>query len=394
VSARPLFVTPAVKRMHSSPAIAQAAAALLLLASAPLPARALVKFNDGHDEIFLSATAGLTYDSNLFATPQGEGDTSFDSALLIEYRRRAGMIGVDASAGWDFSKFANNSSEDFANPHVALELSKGSGRTTGTLKAAAKKENRADTAINIRTESWDYQSGLDIKYPVIERYSLTGTLGYELRDFKDNAALVDITTYSAGAGLNYALSSQRDLVVAYRYRTTDTTVRTTDVDNALTFGVSGRILPKFTGSAHAGLQRREIDRLNTPSEGHNSVTAAVSVLWTLTSRLGLNGTIARDFATVATDASVDTTTVGLDAQFALNPKTAAFAGVGYGHLSFLDTAAAGRKDDYGTLSAGVSHTYTERLKLSITYLFTENWSTAATSDYTRHAVLVSASTRW
>ena len=359
-----------------------------------VPTFALIKFDEGHDEIFVTGSAGMTYDSNIFASAEGSGDTSFNASLLLEYKRKAGMIGVDATAGWDFSKFSKFDSENFANPRLTAELTKASGRTTGDLRAEVRKENRADTAINVRTESWDYDAQLDLKYPVIERYSLAGNFGYTLRDFVNNDALVDIATYSAGLDLDYALNSQRQLLVGYRYRNTDTSVHTKDTDHAVTAGVTGKIIPKLNGTVRVGLQRRDIDRVNAKSEAHNSATASASVTWTLTSRLGLTGTAARDFSTVATDASVDTTSVNLDAQYAVNAKTSAFAGIGYGHLKFLDTSISGRQDDYADANFGFSYTYSDRLKFTAIYTFIENWSTVAASDYSRHSISLSASTHW
>lgn len=368
--------------------------AFLLLSVTALPSRALIKFNDGHDEIFVTGTAGVSYDSNLFASPDARGDTSYQASLLIEYRRKAGMIGVDASLGWDFSKYSEFEDEDFANPHMEVKLSKGGGRTTGALSATAKKENRADTAINLRTESWNYSTDANVKYPIIERYSLAGDVGYDKRDFSDNAVLVDIDTYSGGANLHYALNSERDLVAGYRYRTTNTTADTTDRDHRLSAGVNGKIIPKVTGGASLGMQRRSIDKVTGLDSSHSSWTASLNAQWTLTSRFGLFGTVAKDFSTLATDESADMTSASLLAQYSVNSKTSAFAGISYGHLRFLDSRVGGRTDDNVSLNAGVSYTFNERLRITASYSWFENWSTLPTSDFTRHSISLNVSTRW
>lgn len=355
---------------------------------------ALVKFDDGHDEIFVTGTAGLTYDSNIFAASDGDGDTSYNASLLLEYKRKAGFLGVDASLGWDFSKFSKFSSEDFANPQINAEITKDSGRTTGSLKASAKRENRADTAVNLRVRSWNYDTGVEVKYPVIQRYSLAGGLDYGRQDFADNTALVDINTYAAHADLFYALNSQRDLIASYRYRTTDTTADTTDVDHAFTVGVNGKIISKLNGSVRLGWQRRNIERVAGAHESHDSLTATGSTTWTISSRFNLTGTLSRDFSTVATDASVETTTAALDAQYAVNSKVSAFGGISYTHLRFLDTGSRGRVDDGLGFNAGVAYVKNDHLKFTAAYTFYKNWSSLALSDYDRHAVTLSVSSRW
>jgi len=370
------------------------AAAFLLLAATASTSRALIKFNDGRDELFVSASAGVSYDSNIFASPDGSEDTTYNASLKIEYHRKAGMLGVDASVGWDFAKFSEFTDEDFANPNFDVRLSKSGGRTTGSLEAGAKKENRADSAINLRTESWDYHTILDVKYPVIERYSVSGEAGYEKRDYSDNAVLVDIDTYSASANLLYALNSERDLVGSYRFRTTDTTADTTDQDHRVSVGVSGKIIPKVTGGANVGLQRRTIDKALGPDSSHSSWTAGVNANWTLSSRVGLFGALTKDFSTLATDESADTTSASLLCQYAMNSKATVYAGVAYGHLRFLDSRLGARTDDNVGLNAGASYTFNERLRFTATYGWFENWSTLPTSDFKRHSLSLSVSTRW
>lgn len=355
---------------------------------------ALIKFNDGHDEIFVTGTAGMSYDSNIFTNAGGSGDTSYNATLDLEYARKAGMIGVDANLGWLFSRFSRFTGENFANPQFNLELTKDSGRTTGDLHFGAKRENRAETAINLRTESWNYDAALHLKYPVIQRYSISGGVDYNRRDFSNNATLVDINTYGVSTDLFYALTSQRDLLVGYRYRQTDTTADTIDRDHAVTVGVNGKIISKLNGSLRVGLQRRTIDRRARADESHNSFTASGSTTWTVSQRFSLSGTLSRDFVTVATDVSVDTTSAGLDAQYAINSKTAAFGGVTYTHLKFLDTGSGGRTDDSVGWSAGLAYTFNDHLKVTASYSYLNNWSTLAFSDYHRHSVSLNVSSRW
>ena len=365
----------------------------LLIASCS-SAFALIKFNDGHNELFVSSSAGVSYDSNIFAIAGGEGDTSYNASLGIEYQRKVGMISVDADIGWQFSRFSKFSGENFANPNLSALLAKGTGRTTGTLKLDAKRESRAETAINIRAVSWNYDTGLQVKYPVIERYSITGGLEYSRRDFATNDTLVDMDTYALNTDLFYALNSQRDLLAGYRFRTTQTTADTTDTDHAFTVGVSGKILSKLHGLIRFGYQQREVQRRVGPDESHGSVTAVASTTWVVTSRLSLTGALSRDFVTVATDANVDTTSASLDAQWTLNAKTVAFAGVSYSHLEFLDTNSSGRKDDGVTFSLGGSYALNGHLKLSANYVYFVNGSTLPLSDYHRHSLSLTLSSHW
>lgn len=120
-------------------------------------------------------------------------------------------------------------------------MTKDSGRTTGALSLLAQRDSRADPAANMRTDSWNYDAGLDFRYPVIERYSVSGSLDYGLRDYTDNTVLVDLSTYAASADLFYVVTTARDLIAGYRMRSSNTSADTSFQDHAFTLGVSGRI---------------------------------------------------------------------------------------------------------------------------------------------------------
>lgn len=378
----------ALPRFHALALIALIAGALASSASA------LVKFNDGHDEIFITGTAGIGYDSNIYAYNGGEGDTAYSASLDLEYRRKAGMLGVNGGLGWDFSKFQEFSSEDFANPHARLELTKDAGRTTGSLTAGAKRESRADSAINIRTTSWEYDAGLNLKYPVIERYSLTGQAAWSHRDFRDNFSLVDLDTWSLSSDLFYVYNSQRDLFGGYRFRVTDTTAGTQDIDNAFTVGTTGKLVPTINGTARFGYQLRESSRTDGTEERFDGFTSTVSATWSGISRLNVTGLVSSDFNTIATDVSVSTLSASLNAQYALNARFSLYAGTGVGRTRFLGALGAGRRDTYFTWNAGIAYTLSDYFKATLGYSRFHNWSTFSFSDYTRDTISLNLSSRW
>lgn len=370
------------------------ASAALLTGVLASPASALVKFNDGHDEIFVIATAGIGYDSNIYAYKGGDGDTSLNASLDLEYRRKAGMLGVNGNLGWEFAKFQDFSAEDFANPHMSAELTKDGGRTTGSLTAGAKRESRSDSAINIRTTSWEYDAGLNLKYPVIERYSLTGQAAWSRSDYLDNTSLVDLDTWTLSSDLFYVYNSQRDLFGGYRLRVTETSADTQDTDHALTIGTSGKIIATINGTARFGYQVRESNRTDGTSESFDDITSSVSATWSGIQRLNVTGQISSDFQTIATDVSVNTTAAGLDALYALNAHVSVYAGTGVGRSRFLGEAGGGRRDTYLTWNTGVVYTLNDHFKATLGFSWFENWSTFEYSDYTRNTISLNLSSRW
>ncbi len=367
--------------------------ALLLVAQMLcLPARALVNLNEGKNQIFAVGSFGVAWDSNIFASNGGQGDYIYSASIGLEYLRRAGLITLNSSVFLDASQFGEFRSENFENPRFSAEFSKQSGRTTGALNLSAARQSRADTAANIRSESWVYEAGLNLKYPVIERYTLTGGFGYNYLDFISNTVLVDLRTYSANLDLFYIYTSERDLVAGYRVRWGDTSASTSFVDHAFTAGVSGKILPKVSGNVRAGYQVRVPSGYSDGS--YEAFTASLAATWNATRRMNVTLQAGKDFSTTSTNINVDGTTLNLDLQQAVSSKFAVYAGTGYGVNRFLGSAGLGRRDTFFTWNIGAGYTLNEHFKAMLAYSYYRNWSNVAFSDFKRNSVSLNLSSRF
>ena len=370
-----------------------AGAVMLAVALTCPPAYALVSFNDGTDHVFFTGTASMAYDSNIFAHAGGAGDYIYSAGLLFEYTRQAGMIGVAASVAVNASRFGSNTMENFNNPHLAAEFTKTAGRTTGALTVSAARVSEADVLANVRTDSWNYDAGLHFKYPVIERYSFSGTLAYTDKVYDGSANLTDLQTFTAGTDLLYALRSDRDLTAGYQFRQSETSSSAAYADHSFTVGVSGKILSKLTGSLRAGYQVRQ-PLGSTPDGGYKGLTASGSVTWTLTKKWSLVGQLSKDLSVTANDLSVDTLSTSLALQYTMNDRLSFSTNAGVGKTRFLGDASDGRHDEYFTWGAGMKYKMNEHLDSALAYVYNQNWSTFSFSDFSRHSVTLTLSSRW
>jgi hypothetical protein len=378
--------------METRPLIRRLTALVLILQLSGLPVHALISINDGKNQFFVVGTISAAWDSNIFANSTATGDYIYSASLGLEYIRRAGLITFNGSAFLDASQFSENRTENFENPRFRGEFNKQSGRTTGALTLGAARQSRADTAANIRSESWNYDAGLNLKYPVIERYTLSGGIGYSYLDFLNNAFLVDLRTYTANIDLFYIYTSERDLVGGYRIRWGETSASTSFVDHAFTAGVSGKILPKVGGNARAGYQVRIPSGSNEDS--YQAFTASLAATWNATKRANLTIQGGKDFSTSSTNINIDGTSGNLDLQYGHSAKISAYAGTGYGINRFLGAAGAGRRDTYFTWNVGIGYTLSEHFKAMLTYSHYRNWSNVAFSDFKRNSVNLNLSSRF
>ncbi len=357
-----------------------------------MPAHGIVRWNEGKDQIYVNTTVTVTSDSNIYTSALNESDMIYNATVGLEYRRHAGLIGVNASATVSRAEYQNNPSEGFTNPNMRLEFTKDTGRTTGTLGFSAVKSTRADPTVNIRTDSWNYGSEFNFRYPISERHSLSGGVTWRRVDYVDNTLFVDLSTYSFSADWFYVLSPQRDIFAGYRLRMLESSADTTFADHSVSAGVSGRLLPGLNGTARVGYQVREA--IKGSDDTYNGYNAAVSATWNFTRKVALTGQISKDFTVTSTNVSTDTLSGNLDLQYARTGKLLFAAGVGAGQIKFLGQAGNNREDTFMTGYGRIAYTFSERLRLGLMYSYYKNWSTLAFSDFDRHSVTFDATARF
>jgi hypothetical protein len=388
-------------------------AVLLATSLACSPAHALVTFNDGHDKIHVSAGISVSHDSNVFANSDDRGDYVYSTSLSAQYTRRAGWIGVNATAGLSTSQFATIEGQDFNNPNFGLEFTKQSGRTTGSLTLSAARESRADAAVNLRSTSWNIPVGLNFKYPIVGTYTLVGGLGYSSRRYLDETVFASLATYHAAVDLMHILTTERDVMAGYRYRFSETSRHSSSTDHSASLGLSGRLIRGINGNLRVGYQTRISDGLRDAAgrrmgrTSYDSWTASGSATYALGKKIHFIGSLAKDFSTTATDASVDTTSVNLDGQYAYSSHLSFGGSVSFGDSQYLGENGrvvinAGpppllgpqRHDNYLNWTGSLNYSLNDHLRAAFSYSWFQNWSTASFGDFVRSAWTLTVSTNW
>ena len=138
---------------------------LLAVFSAPC-AQALLNLEGTRDQVFVFGSVTFAYNSNIFYDATNRGDYSEKGEVGVDLKRRAGVIAISSTAKVDYERFNKYTGESALNPNFAIEFSKLTGRLTGTLSLGAFRESRSDSAVNLRTNSWNVPVSLTIKYPL------------------------------------------------------------------------------------------------------------------------------------------------------------------------------------------------------------------------------------
>lgn len=351
---------------------------------------ALLNIDGTRNQVFLFGNVTVAYDSNIFSSAAAEDDYIVSASVGAELKRRAGIISVNARAVLDYQKFSTHSDNTAWNPSFLLELNKTTGRTTGALTVNAFRSSKADSAVNLRTQTWNFPIGLNIKYPINDRFFLTSQSSYLKRSYVDAAQLLDYTDYAQSLDLFYVFTSKLDLFGSYRIRVGNTDLGTT-TDHDIGLGFDGSILAKLRGRVRAGYQLRQIDATN---EDYGQISLAASLFWNTSRKLTFTGTLARDFTTTATGGSVDTFSAMLRASYVFTRRFSVDSGVGYGRNKFLGGTQAARQDEFFSADIGATYVLNEHFKFSASYNYLKNWSTVDLSDFERNGYSLDVSTRF
>lgn len=362
---------------------------LLLL---PPPAGALLNIDGSRNQVFVFGGMSFGYNSNIFAEAEGRGDYTMSAQVGLELKRRAGIIAVNGTIKADYIRFGQYTDQNSLNPNFSLELTKTTGRTTGALTINAYKETRSDSAVNLRTSSWNFPLNLSLKYPVNDNLYLTSGTGYLRRSYTETTTLVDYTDWSEAIDVYYVYTSKLDLLGGYRLRASSTSAGGSTVDHWFNLGATGGLVSKLSGTVRLGYQFRKVG--GTASENFNHFNALASVNWPITRKFFLGFVLSRDFNTIATGASVDSTSVALRATLVHSRKLEFGADTAAGRNEFLGRDQFSRTDTFFTAGLNASYRPNEHLQVSASYTYFLNWSTFEISDYNSHGFSLDISSRY
>lgn len=356
------------------------------------PAQALINLDGQRNQLFVFGSVQFAYSSNIFSESTGRGDSTVTGQVGAEIKRRAGIIAVNATGKMDYVAYGKYSSENALNPNFQIEFNKSVGRTTGALSISAYRESRSDSAVNLRTNSWNFPVELSFKYPVNDKYYITSGTSYLQRRYVDNTSLANLTDYSQAIDIFYVYTSKLDLMGGYRIRVSQTSVGDDTYDHWFNVGATGGLFAKLNGSVRVGYQFRNVSGVSNATYTH--LNALASVQWPLTRKFNLMGSVSRDFNTIATGASVDSLSAQLRAVYAFSRKIEFNGGVAYGHNRFLGTPPPARRDSFFSFDLGASYRMNEHLRAGVSYNYFRNWSTFAFSDFDRQGFSFDISSRY
>lgn len=364
---------------------------LLALLFAQQSVFALLNIDGNRNQVFIFGGATLAYDSNIFAQRNGSSDTTETLNLGTNLKRNAGLITVDGTLSVDFLRYNHNTNFNATNPNLHVVFEKAAGRLTGSFTIDAFRSQQADTAVNLRTSSWNFPVGLNLRYPLNEKFYATSQSSFVKRDFVDNnTGLQNYRDFSEAVDGYYVYTSKLDLLAGYRVRFSRTALeRSTDHDFYL--GATGALLAKATGLVRVGYQVRQPEGGGT---SYGQLSALAQVTWNVSRKLSTTLEISRDFSTTATSVSVDALTTALNGTYAMTRRFELNGSLAYGRNRFLGAGGDGRHDDFSSFTLGLSYGLNDNVKVLSSYTYFRNLSTLDEAEFDRQQFSVTVSGRY
>ena len=102
----------------------------------------------------------------------------------------------------------------------------------------------------------------------------------------------------------------------------------------------------------------------------------------------------RDFSTIATGATVDSSSAALHATYSYSRKVDFNGTVSAGVNHFQDLLDTGRRDTFFSWDLGVRYRMNEHLQMGAAYNYIKNWSSVSRADYDSQGFSLDISSRY
>lgn len=368
----------------------------LFAAAAASLSTAYAAFPVGDGEAFLTATAGYSQTDNLYlskASTKSTGVATFTPGLSIEFGTDALAKNV-LSVSEQFVRYSSASSQDNELFSAKYDGTYSDSKATIKLGAAyvESAQNNRDAKLNgviVENTLQSVTTGFD--WVLSPKTSFGVSPSWENSDYS-NAGFTDRESWSVPFDFSYEIAPKLKSSGGYRYRNDSQKAGPDSTDHFFNIGAKGEFTPKLSGSLAVGYVTRDIKRFGAVKGSTESTVGVTSNFdFSYSDKTKLRASIGNDYRSGATGETQRVLSVSGGGSTSLSSALSADAGLSY---SKNDYVVSGRSDDLWSLNAGLSYTYNKYVKLSGSYAYQDNSSSASTNNFKTNTFSVSASVRY
>ena len=393
--------------------------------------------------LVLSTTARALYDSRMFGGLGPADDYIFTLHPRLVYRREAGLLKLEASAGVRVNRyldFNELNSEDLVTSVKLWLPPEGPSISSGSFESSYDEHTEVNYDVNLRIREKTFSNRLSADIPIGLKTALL--LGGSYRDDQRNA-FSDQKTWDGTAGFRYQnflggsafdvryrhldlessgenelgipLNQESDIYsatfsrplyqdvrgsITYGYRVLNRSqaeilsgLEERSAGSIFALGLNGpflpqTIFPKLESSLSLGYQKNETPGINDTSSSR--FVGSLNVSWHARERTRVFFDARRALVLSVNDLTVETTGFNVGVNQTVGDFTTTSLSVGYEEREYQTIDLLGRTDDVYLLQTGARYRITSAWSAAANYSLREAQSSEAVADYGRHLVSVEA----
>lgn len=342
-------------------------------------------------ELFLTGTASVKYDDNIYLSTNGaKSDTIFTAApgFDLVYGKGSATTG-NLYYHEDFVKYSSNSEQDTALSNVGLNTKYDDGGKS-TFAFGGSYAQLAQNTVDARAEGDIVRrevtklDGLS-EFGLTEKTSLGVGAAYNDTRYK-KAGYANLKTWSVPVDVYSQYSEKLAMSVGYRY--SDNQVGNGGIDSKDHFfniGARGEFTPMLDGQVRFGYTKRKFDAGSDQSlfgmEGNLTYKA--------TEKTSCQLNFSNAFNNAGTGDSTKNLTLGVAANSKLTEQWGVNVGLNYQGIKYPT-----RRDDFWVAQLGVNYAYNAYVNFNAGYNYTKNQSDNNAAEFADNVLMIGANIRY
>jgi hypothetical protein len=361
------------------------------LCAAVSPASAFLAFDD-NAELFVTGTAEVRRDNNIFLSPTDQDDTVFEFKPGLDLVfGNASVLQGSLSLSESFTTYADHDDLNDELLSTSFNSRYDDGKSKVSLNASFNElnQNTVDTLPIVGTRDGLIRRdvlnlGGTGEISITEKSSVSAGVQYNRADFK-RSGFSDSQSVALPVNYYYEMTAKLDLSLGYRFRQKWEGIGQDTKDHFFNIGARGEFTPKLSGNIAVGLTQRDFETRDDASLfGIDS-----SLSYAVSPKTSLQFGVSNDFDTNSQGQQQKNFSVRISGRSKISEQWSITTAVSYRKIDYYT-----RVDDYYEGQVGVTYTASRNLDVSAGLALRSNKSDLPTSEFDNNVLSLAAHLRF
>ena len=341
-------------------------------------------------ELFVTASAQVQFDDNIYLDPTNESDDtimSFTPGVDLVFGKNAVTKG-NAYYREEIRRYSDNDNQNTELSNLGAQTHYDNGVTKADFNASyaqvAQNDNDANALGSIVRRKL-FNIGAKLEFGISEKTSLSVGASFDKTNYGP-ASYVDSGIWTLPIDAYYKATPKLDWSLGYRFRNTDLSGTGIDSsDHFLNVGARGEFTPKLTGQVRVGFTQRNFEVGSDDSQLGFDGNLAYAFSEKTTYRFN----VSNDFGSSGTGDTTENFAIGLNATSKMTEQWSFTGGL---NLRKIDYPT--RSDDFLEGLLAVTYNLNQMVNFGASYTYRNNSSDSASAEFTNSVFSFGANIRY